>query len=112
MNAMGRFAGSLRWMLEDGGRAVDVGTGSFGRWLLVVVLVTIALTACGSVDVATRMPSEDGVISTSITWRQPTNGAYENATLIFFRNGFGPIYCTETTIGSRVMHCRRTWRAA
>lgn len=89
---------------------MKVRIGSLGTSLLVVVLATFVLAACGSLEADLGVASEEGEISTSITWGQPTDGAYPNVgTLLYVQNGDGFFSCTGTLIAPRVLltagHC-------
>ena len=91
------------------GPGADVRTGSRRPLLVAAALTALVLAACSSPDIQSGIP-EDGEVSTSITWGQPTNGAYDNVgTLVFYRGDFGPIDCSGTIIAPRVFltaaHC-------
>ncbi len=89
---------------------MNVRTGSLTTYLAAVALATLVLAACNSFDVQSGLPLEDDEVTRSITWGQPTNGAYDNVgTLVFYRNGVGPFDCSGIMIAPRIMltaaHC-------
>jgi len=98
-----------RTTMEGHSAGVNVRIGSRRPLLLVAALTALVLAACSSPDMQSGFPM-DGEVSTSITWGQPTNGAYDNVgTLVFYRGPFGPIDCSGTIIAPRVFltaaHC-------
>ena len=108
MNPIERFV-PRRTTTEGHGPGVNVRIGSRRPLLLVAALTALVLAACSSPDIQSGIPVDDE-ISTSITWGQPTNGAYDNVgTLVFYRGPFGPIDCSGTLIAPRVFltaaHC-------
>lgn len=109
MNALERFLSFVprRTTVEGHSDGRSVRLRSRRPLLAAAALTALALAACSSPETQSGIHGE---ISPSITWGQPTNGAYDNVgTLVFYRGDFGPIDCSGTIIAPRVFltaaHC-------